>query len=112
MERFALRKQIEKDLDAAGLLEKTEDYTNNVGYSERTGVAIRPKALDAVVPLDGEGSPDRRRGPFWRTKSLVPEKYKNTYRHWMENIKDWCISRQALVKTSAFRPGICPKAAT
>ena len=94
MERFALRKQIEKDLDAAGLLEKTEDYTNNVGYSERTGVAIEPK-----LSMQWFLSMEKLAGPATRAVledeiKLVPEKYKNTYRHWMENIKDWCISRQ------------------
>ncbi len=93
-DRFAVREQITKDLEAAGLMEKTEDYTNKVGYSERTGAAIEPKlsmqwflrmeelakpALDAV--MDDE-------------IRFVPAKYKNTYNHWMSNIKDWCISRQ------------------
>ena len=94
MERFALRKQIEKDLDAAGLLEKTEDYTNNVGYSERTGVAIEPK-----LSMQWFLSMEKLAGPATKAVledeiKFVPEKYKNTYRHWMENIKDWCISRQ------------------
>lgn len=94
MDRFEVRKQIEKDLEAAGLLEKTEAYTNKVGYSERTNVVIEPKlsmqwflkmehlskvALEAVMKDDIK---------------FYPAKYKNTYRHWMENIKDWCISRQ------------------
>ena len=93
-DRFDVRRQIEKDLDAAGLLEKTEDYTNNVGYSERTGVAIEPKLSmqwflsmqELAVPATTAVKEDALR--------FVPEKYKNTYRHWMENIKDWCISRQ------------------
>ena len=94
MERFALRKQIEQELDAGGLLEKTEDYTNNVGYSERTGVAIEPK-----LSMQWFLSMEKLAGPATRAVledeiKLVPEKYKNTYRHWMENIKDWCISRQ------------------
>ena len=94
MDRFAVREQIVRDLDAAGLLEKTEDYVNKVGFSERTNVAIEPKlsmqwflkmgdlakpALDAV--MDDE-------------IRFYPPKFKNTYRHWMENVKDWCISRQ------------------
>ena len=94
MDRFAVRKQIEIDLQNAGLLEKVENYTNKVGYSERTNVAIEPKlsmqwflkmqdlakpALDAVMNDDIK---------------FYPAKYKNTYRHWMENLKDWCISRQ------------------
>lgn len=94
MDRFAVREQIEKDLQQAGLLEKVEAYTNKVGFSERTNVPIEPKlsmqwflkmgdlakpALDAVMNDDIK---------------FYPVKYKNTYRHWMENIKDWCISRQ------------------
>ena len=94
MDRFDVRKQIEEDLKAAGLLEKVEDYTNKVGFSERTNVAIEPKlsmqwflkmeklakpALEAVLNGDIE---------------FYPSKYKNTYKYWMENIKDWCISRQ------------------
>ena len=94
MDRFAVRKQIEQDLAEAELLDRTEAYTNNVGFSERTHVPIEPKlsmqwflkmgelagpALDAVMNDDIK---------------FVPAKFKNTYRHWMENIKDWCISRQ------------------
>ena len=94
MERFALRKQIEKDLDAAGLLEKTEDYTNNVGYSERTGVAIEPKlSMQWFLSMEKLAGPATQ-AVLENEIKLVPEKYKNTYRHWMENIKDWCISRQ------------------
>ena len=94
MDRFDVRDKIEKDLVAAGLMEKIEDYDNKVGYSERTDVPIEPKlsmqwflkmtdlakpALDAVMNDDIK---------------LHPAKFKNTYRHWMENVKDWCISRQ------------------
>src|SRR5690606_24367025 len=94
MDRFDVREKIEKDLQEAGLLEKVEPYTNKVGFSERTHVAIEPKlsmqwflgmqelakpALDAVMNDDIK---------------LYPPKFKNTYRHWMENVKDWCISRQ------------------
>ncbi len=94
MDRFDVREKIEKDLVAAGLMEKIEDYDNKVGYSERTDVPIEPKlsmqwflkmtdlakpALDAVMNDDIK---------------LHPAKFKNTYRHWMENVKDWCISRQ------------------
>ena len=94
MERFALRKQIEKDLDAAGLLEKTEDYTNNVGYSERTGVAIEPKlSMQWFLSMEKLADPATK-AVLEDEIGFVPEKYKNTYRHWMENIKDWCISRQ------------------
>ena len=94
IDRFEVRKQIAIDLEAAGLLEKTEAYENKVGYSERTNVVIEPKlsmqwflnmkeiskpALDAVMNDDIK---------------FYPSKFKNTYRHWMENVKDWCISRQ------------------
>ena len=93
-DRFDVRDQIEKDLEAANLMEKVEPYTNKVGFSERTHVVIEPKlsmqwflkmeelakpALDAVMNDD---------------IMLHPAKFKNTYRHWLENIKDWCISRQ------------------
>lgn len=93
-DRFDVRKQIAIDLEAAGLMEKVEDYTNKVGYSERTDVVIEPKlsmqwflkmeqiskpALDAVMNDE---------------IVLHPAKFKNTYRHWMENVKDWCVSRQ------------------
>ena len=94
MDRFDVRTQIVKDLAEANLLEKVEEYDNKVGYSERTNVVIEPKlsmqwflkmgdlarpALDAVMNDDIK---------------FHPAKFKNTYRHWMENIKDWCISRQ------------------
>jgi valyl-tRNA synthetase len=94
MDRFDVREQIEKDLNAAGLMEKVEAYDNKVGYSERTNVVIEPKlsmqwflkmtdlskpALDSVMNDDIK---------------FHPAKFKNTYRHWMENVKDWCISRQ------------------
>ncbi|MBN1989112.1 MAG: valine--tRNA ligase [Bacteroidales bacterium] len=94
MDRFEVRKVIVKDLDAAGNLAKVEDYVNKVGYSERTDAVIEPKlsmqwflrmkelaepALKAVVEGDIQ---------------LVPPKFVNTYRHWMENVKDWCLSRQ------------------
>ncbi|MCD8042265.1 MAG: valine--tRNA ligase [Tannerellaceae bacterium] len=94
MDRFEVRKQISLDLAEAGLMEKVEDYDNKVGYSERTHVPIEPKlsmqwflkmqelakpALDSVMEDDIR---------------FYPPKLKNTYRHWMENIKDWCISRQ------------------
>src|SRR5690606_33072325 len=93
-DRFEVRKKIIKDLEAAGNLVKEEPYTNQVGYSERTDAAIEPRlsmqwwcrmnkmaapALDAVQ-FDDIG--------------FYPSKFKNLYRHWMENIKDWCISRQ------------------
>lgn len=94
MDRFEARKKIVPELEAQGNLVKIEDYTNKVGYSERTNVVIEPKlsaqwfikmkdlaapALEAVENDDIE---------------FHPKKFKNLYRHWMENVKDWCISRQ------------------
>ena len=94
MDRFAARKKSIKDLTAAGLIEKTEDYSNNVGHSERTNAPIEPRlslqwylkmkdisqpALEAIV--NGE-------------INLIPSKFTNTYKHWMENVRDWCLSRQ------------------
>ena len=94
LDRFEVRKQIVKDLDTAGNLAKVEDYPNKVGYSERTDAVIEPKlsmqwflkmqdlakpALDSVINGDIQ---------------LYPPKFVNTYRYWMENVKDWCLSRQ------------------
>ena len=94
MDRFDCRKQIEKDLQNADLLEKTEAYTNNVGYSERTGVAIEPKLSMQWFMSMKEVAEPATKAVLEDIIRFVPEKYKNTYRHWMENIKDWCISRQ------------------
>ena len=94
VDRFECRKQIEKDLQDADLLEKTEAYTNNVGYSERTGVAIEPKLSMQWFMSMKEISEPATKAVLEDIIRFVPEKYKNTYRHWMENIKDWCISRQ------------------
>ncbi len=94
MDRFACREQIEKDLEAAGLLEKTEAYTNNVGFSERTNVPIEPK-LSMQWFLKMEHLAHIALEPVMKDEiRFYPAKYKNTYRHWLENIKDWCISRQ------------------
>ena len=93
-DRFDVRRRIEKDLDAAGLLEKTEEYTNNVGYSERTGVAIEPKLSMQWFLSMKELAEPATRAVMEDAIRFVPEKYRNTYRYWMENIKDWCISRQ------------------
>ncbi|MDR0763207.1 MAG: valine--tRNA ligase, partial [Bacteroidales bacterium] len=94
MDRFAVRKQIVKDLTAAGLLEREENYTNNVGFSERTDAVIEPKlsmqwflkmkdiARPALEVVEND------------TIQFHPAKFKNMYRHWMENVKDWCVSRQ------------------
>lgn len=94
MDRFDVRQQIEKDLEAAGLLEKTEAYTNKVGFSERTNVPIEPK-LSMQWFLKMQHMAELALGPVMNDDiRFFPSKYKNTYRHWMENIKDWCISRQ------------------
>ena len=94
MDRFDVRKQIEQDLAAADLLEKVEAYTNKVGCSERTGVAIEPK-LSMQWFLKMQHFADMALPPVMNDKlKFYPAKYKNTYRNWLENIKDWCISRQ------------------
>ena len=94
MDRFDVRNQIEKDLEAAGLLEKVEAYTNKVGCSERTNVPIEPK-LSMQWFLKMEHLAKIALEPVMNDDIMFyPAKYKNTYRHWMENIKDWCISRQ------------------
>ncbi len=94
MDRFAVRKQIEKDLEAAGLMEKVEAYTNKVGFSERTDVPIEPKlSMQWFLKMEQLAKPalDAVEDD---TIKFYPEKFKNTYRHWMTTIKDWCISRQ------------------
>lgn len=94
MDRFEVRKQIEQDLQTAGLLEKVEPYTNNVGYSERTNVPIEPK-LSMQWFLKMEHLAQIALSPVMEDQiRFFPPKFKNTYRHWLENIKDWCISRQ------------------
>ena len=94
MDRFDVREQIEKDLAAAGLLEKVEAYTNKVGCSERTNVPIEPK-LSMQWFLKMEHLAQIALPPVMNDEiKFYPSKYKNTYRHWLENIKDWCISRQ------------------
>ena len=94
MDRFDVREQIEKDLAAAGLLEKVEAYENKVGYSERTNVPIEPK-LSMQWFLKMEHLAKIALEPVMKDDiKFYPPKFKNTYRHWMENIKDWCISRQ------------------
>ncbi|MBV8039659.1 valine--tRNA ligase [Bacteroides sp. AN502] len=94
MDRFDVREQIEKDLAAAGLLEKVEAYTNKVGFSERTNVAIEPK-LSMQWFLKMQHFADMALPPVMNDElKFYPAKYKNTYKNWLENIKDWCISRQ------------------
>ena len=94
MDRMDVRKQIAGDLEVAGLMEKTEDYNNKVGYSERTHVPIEPK-LSTQWFLKMQHFADLALQPVMDDDiAFYPQKYKNTYRHWLENIKDWCISRQ------------------
>ncbi len=94
MDRFDCREQIETDLQDAGLMEKVEDYTNNVGFSERTNVPIEPK-LSMQWFLKMEHLAKIALEPVLKDDiRFYPAKYKNTYKHWLENIKDWCISRQ------------------
>ncbi|WP_286880139.1 valine--tRNA ligase [Proteiniphilum sp. UBA7639] len=94
MDRFKVRKQIEKDLEKAGLLDKTEPYTNKVGFSERTDEIIEPKLSMQWFLKMGPLVKPAADAVENDTIRFYPEKYKNTFRHWMENIKDWCISRQ------------------
>ena len=93
-DRFEVRRLIAADLQEAGLMEKVEDYTNNVGYSERTKVAIEPRlSLQWFIRM--KHFAEIALPPVMEDIiRFVPEKYKNTYRVWMENIQDWCISRQ------------------
>lgn len=93
-DRMDVRKQISIDLNDAGLMEKIEDYDNKVGYSERTHVPIEPK-LSTQWFLKMQHFADIALDPVMNDDiKFYPKKYKNTYRHWLENIKDWCISRQ------------------
>lgn len=94
MDRFEVRKKIIEDLRQIGLVEKVEDYSNRVGCSERTQVPIEPKlSMQWFLKMDklAEKALEAVESDEVR---LVPAKFKNTYRHWMENIKDWCLSRQ------------------
>ena len=94
MDRMEVRKQITIDLQQAGLMEKVEDYNNKVGFSERTNVPIEPK-LSTQWFLNMQHFADMALPPVMENEiRFYPSKYKNIYRHWLENIKDWCISRQ------------------
>lgn len=94
VDRMEVRKQITIDLQQAGLMEKVEDYNNKVGFSERTNVPIEPK-LSTQWFLNMQHFADIALPPVMENEiRFYPSKYKNTYRHWLENIKDWCISRQ------------------
>ena len=94
MDRFAVREQITKDLVEAGLMEKIEDYTNKVGCSERTHVPIEPRlSLQWFVSM--QHFADIALPPVMNDEiKFIPSKYKSTYKNWLENIQDWCISRQ------------------
>lgn len=94
MNRMDVRRRIAKDLEVAGLMEKVEDYNNKVGFSERTNVPIEPK-LSTQWFLRMQHFADLALEPVMSDDiEFYPKKYKNTYRHWLEDIKDWCISRQ------------------
>jgi valyl-tRNA synthetase len=94
MDRFDCRKKIEKDLEEAGLMEKIEQYTNNVGFSERTDVPIEPKLSTQWFLKMSDLAKPALEAVESDTIKFFPEKFKNTYRYWMENIRDWNISRQ------------------
>ena len=94
MDRFVCRKAIMKDLEEAGLVEKVEDYTNKVGHSERTDAVIEPKLSTQWFVKMTELARKALEVVEDDTIQFHPAKFKNTYRHWLENIKDWCISRQ------------------
>ncbi|MDO4691429.1 MAG: valine--tRNA ligase [Porphyromonadaceae bacterium] len=94
MDRFEVRKQIELDLTEAGLMERVESYTNKVGHSERTDAVIEPKLSMQWFLKMTELSKPALEAVMTDEVKLHPAKFKNTYRHWMENVKDWCVSRQ------------------
>lgn len=94
MDRAVCRDVIAKDLAAASLLEKTEDYTNKVGLSERTNAVIEPKlSMQWFMKMEDISKPALK-AVMEDEIALFPSKFKNTYRYWMENVKDWCVSRQ------------------
>jgi valyl-tRNA synthetase len=93
-DRFTVRKKIAKDLEEMGHIVKVEDIKNKVGYSERTNAVIEPKlSLQWFLKMDQVSKPALENILNGEIK-LIPEKYVNTYKHWMENVHDWCISRQ------------------
>jgi len=93
-DRFTVRKSIAKELEELGALVKTEDYATSVGTSERTGSVIEPKLSVQWFLSMKELSEPALKAVMEDVIQLVPEKFKNTYRHWMENVRDWNISRQ------------------
>ncbi len=93
-DRFTVRKKIAKDLEEMGQIVKIEDIKNKVGYSERTNAVIEPRlSLQWFLKMDTISKPALENVLNGEIK-LIPEKYVNTYKHWMENVHDWCISRQ------------------
>jgi valyl-tRNA synthetase len=93
-DRFAVRKKIAKDLEDAGYILKVEDYKNKVGYSERTNAVIEPKlSMQWFLKMDTISKPALE-NVLNGNINLIPDKFLNTYKHWMENVHDWCISRQ------------------
>ena len=93
-DRFVARKKIVKMLAEAGQLEKEEDYLSPVGHSERTDAVIEPKlSMQWFIKMDELSKAALARVEDGEIR-LIPDKYRNTYRHWMENTRDWCISRQ------------------
>ena len=93
-DRFDARQKIEGMLRDAGNLEKVEDYTSPVGYSERTNAVIEPRlSMQWFLKMDALAKDALESVESGKVK-LIPDKYRNTYRHWMENVRDWCISRQ------------------
>ena len=96
MDRFAARKEIVKELESLGILEKTEEHLNKVGTSERTGAVIEPKLSDQWFLKMKELAQPALDAVLDKEVNLVPDKFVNTYRHWMENVRDWNISRQLI----------------
>jgi len=93
-DRFAVRKKIAKDLEEMGQIVKVEDIKNKVGYSERTDAVIEPKlSMQWFLKMDNVSKPALENVLNGEIK-LIPDKFINTYKHWMENVHDWCISRQ------------------
>ena len=93
-DRFVARKKIAKMLEEAGNIEKIEDYTSPIGYSERTNAVIEPRLSAQWFLKMGELAPRALASVEDGFVKFIPDKYRNTYRHWMENARDWCISRQ------------------
>jgi valyl-tRNA synthetase len=93
-DRFVVRKKIAKDLEEMGHIVKVEDIKNKVGYSERTDAVIEPKlSMQWFLKMDKVSQPALH-NVLNNNIKLIPEKFVNTYKHWMENVHDWCISRQ------------------